>query len=71
MSGFSRLLMCAALGVGLLALPAANASAAMVYRSSGGWHTHEKHRYSVKPVMVFYANDWRWAVDLWRSLRPA
>ena len=60
MNGFNRFLTCAALGAGVLMTAAANASAASIYWSQAGWHVHEKHRHPVKPVLVFYANDWRW-----------
>jgi hypothetical protein len=70
MSGIKRVLTCAALGAGVLIISAAtasaanasaaNASAAIVYRGTSGWHVHEKHKHPIKPVEVFFADDWRW-----------
>jgi hypothetical protein len=59
MSEFRRFLTCAALGAVALTLSAASASAANVW-GKARWHTDNACRYPVKPVIVFYADDWRW-----------
>jgi hypothetical protein len=59
MSGFGRALACAAFAAGVLIFASANASAAIVNWVKADWHV-ERHRHPVKPVVVFYANDWRW-----------
>jgi len=60
MNGFRRFTAWAAFGAGVLILASANASAAMADWVKADWHGHERHRHPVKPVVVFYADDWRW-----------
>jgi hypothetical protein len=60
MNGVSRFLNCAALGTGILLFAAVDASAAIVCAGKVRWHGHHEYRYRAKPVVVFYADDWRW-----------
>jgi hypothetical protein len=50
----------AALGAGVLALSALNASAAVVCSGAVCWHTHEAYDYPSGAGVIVHPDDWRW-----------
>jgi hypothetical protein len=54
----SKVLVGAALGTGVLALSAMNASAAIVCSGNTCWHTHETYQYPSSAHIVIHEDDW-------------
>ncbi len=59
MKSFSKALLGAALGAGVLALSAASASAAIVCSSNVCWHVHEHYDYPPSAHITIHEDDWR------------
>jgi len=49
-----------ALGVGLLALSAASASAEIACRGNVCWHVQGRYEYPPEARVIIHPNDWRW-----------
>jgi hypothetical protein len=60
MASLSKVLIGAALGAGVLALSALNASAAIVCSGGVCWHTHEVYEYPPTAGVIVHPDDWRW-----------
>ena len=50
----------AAIGAGLLAASAVNASAAIVCSGNVCWHTHETYDYPPEARVTVHEDDWKW-----------
>ena len=50
----------AAIGVGVLAVSAVTASAAIVCSGNVCWHTHERYEYPASAGVVVHEDDWKW-----------
>jgi hypothetical protein len=57
------ILLGAALGAGLLAVTAVNASAAIACVGPVCWHTHEAYEYPPSARVVVHPDEWRWGAD--------
>ncbi len=60
MTILSKTLLGATAGVGLLALSAASASAAIVCSGNVCWHTHESYTYPPEAHVIVHPDGWRW-----------
>ncbi len=60
MTILSKTLLGATAGVGLLALSAASASAAIVCSGNVCWHTHESYAYPPEARVIVHPDGWRW-----------
>lgn len=70
MASLSKVLIGAALGAGVLALSALNASAAIVCSGAVCWHTHEAYEYPPTAGVMVHPDDWRWGAHepyAWRE----
>ena len=67
-----KYLVSAAVGiVGVLALTATNASAAVVCNDEGDcWRVKEKHTYPPDVRLQIYDDDWKWTGDKYRWRDP-
>jgi hypothetical protein len=60
MTTLSKTLLGATAGMGLLALSAASASAAIVCTGNVCWHTHEAYTYPSESRVIVHPDAWRW-----------
>ncbi len=60
MTILSKTLLGATAGLGLLALSAASASAAVVCTGNVCWHTHESYSYPPEARVIVHPDSWRW-----------
>ena len=60
MTTLSKTLLGAAAGMGLLALSAAGASAAIVCTGNVCWHTTETYTYPSESRVIVHPDSWRW-----------
>ena len=59
-----------ALGVGVLALSAASASAEIACSRNACWHVKERYEYPPEARVIIHPDDWRWRGHehyLWRE----
>jgi len=56
----SKSLLCAAIGIGIFALSAASASAAIVCSGRVCWHAHGGYNYPRSAGVVVHDDNWRW-----------
>jgi hypothetical protein len=63
MTPLSKALLGSILGAGVLALSAANASAAVVCSGNVCWHTHETYEYPAESRVIVHPDSWRWGPD--------
>jgi hypothetical protein len=70
MTSVNKVLLGAAMGVGMLALSAISASAAIVCSGNVCWHTPGAYEYPPEAGVVVHPNDWRWGANehyTWRE----
>jgi hypothetical protein len=70
MTSLSKVLCSAAVGVGLLAFSAINASAAIVCSGNVCWHSHEAYEYPPTAGVIVHPDSWRWGANehfAWRE----
>jgi hypothetical protein len=55
-----KVLVCAAVGAGFMALAAVNASAEIVCSGKVCWHAHDRYNYPRSAHVVVHTDDWHW-----------
>jgi hypothetical protein len=60
MTSLTKTLLGATAGVGLLAMSAVSASAAIVCSGNVCWHTHETYSYPPEARIIVHPDSWRW-----------
>jgi hypothetical protein len=56
----SKILIGAAMGMAVAALPMTNAAAEIVCSGDTCWHTHERYEYPADARIVVHPDNWRW-----------
>ena len=56
----TKTLLGATVGMGLLAMSAVSASAAIVCSGNVCWHTHETYTYPSESRVIVHPDSWRW-----------
>jgi hypothetical protein len=59
-----KVLVGVALGAGVLALSAVNASAAVICSANVCWHSHENYHYPRAAHVVVHPDDWKWGPNV-------
>ncbi len=60
MTSLTKTVLGATAGVGLLAVSAVSASAAIVCSGNVCWHTHETYTYPPAARVIVHPDSWRW-----------